>query len=157
VWRPSWEGHIAKLVKGLIVALSAVVVLEWSADPGTATLALVGAVVAVIVGDLYADMLQRDVESRRRLAWEGLRRSGDQHVGIALGAIPAVCLFVLAWTGVIDTGLALDLSVWGGIVLLGGVGYAAARLRHESISRALGHAAILALIGVFVLVIKVLH
>lgn len=131
--------------------------LDWSADPSTATLALVAAVVAVLVGDLYADMLQRDVQSRRRPAWGELRSSGEQHVGIALGAIPALCLFVLAWSGVIDTGLALDLSVWGGIALLGGIGFVAARLRHEPIARALGHAALLALVGVVVLVIKAVH
>lgn len=155
--RSPWEGHVGRTVKGLLVALSAVVVLDWSADPGTATLALIGAIVAVLVGDLYAEALQRDVLSRRRPTMNELHAIGVQHVGIPLGAAPALALFVLAWTGVIDTGLAIDLSVWGGIVLLGGLGFLAARLRDDPVLRALGHGAVLAAAGVVVLVIKTLH
>jgi hypothetical protein len=152
-----WKRHIGRAVKGLLVALAAVVVFDWSADPGTATLALIGAIVAVLAGDLYAEALQRDVLSRRGPTASEVLEIGVQHMGIPLGGVPTLALFVLAWTGLIDTALAIDISLWCGIALLGGLGFFAARLRGESARRALVHGTALAVLGVVVLVIKTLH
>jgi hypothetical protein len=132
-------------------------VLDWSADAGTAAIALIGSVVAVLAGDLYADALQRDVQSRHRPGWRELRATALDHAGIPVGALPILVLFVLAWIGRIETGVAATLAVWAGVALLGALGFMAARLRRESIARSLGHAATLALVGVVVLLIKTLH
>jgi hypothetical protein len=152
-----WARHVAKIVKGLLVALGAVVVLEWSSNPVTATLALIGATLAVLVGDVYAEVIQREIEMRRRVGLGDARGILLHYAGVPLGALPALALFVLASSELISTGLAIELSVWGGIALLGGFGFAAGRLRGEPTMRSAVHGATLALVGVVVLVFKTWH
>lgn len=155
--RVSRAGDIAKMVKGLIVAVAFVVVLDRTEDPAVASVGLAVTVLAVMVGDAYALALEREIDSRQRLGRRDLGAVFRHISAIAIGATPVLVVFVLAWIGLLEADTASNLAVWGGIALLGALGFAAAHLRGERTLRSLAHGGALALIGVGVLAIESLH
>ena len=149
--------RLDKFIEGLLVALAAVVVLEWSAEVSTATLALIGSTFALFAGTFYGELIQHEIETRQSPTAAELKGVALDASPILLGAMPALAVLLLAWAGLIGTELALTVAVWGGIGLLGTIGYGAARLREAPSFAAVLHGVSLALIGIVVLGIKTLH
>ena len=139
------------------MALAGVLVLEWSADARTASLALIGSVVALFVGNLYAEFVATDLKSGHNPTRAELRSIAIDSSAILVGAVPGLTLLGLAWAGWIEPARALAGAVWAGVVVLGGLGFVAGWLRGDSLPRCIGHGLALSLIGVVVLAIKSLH
>jgi hypothetical protein len=149
--------HVAKTIKGLLVALVAALALELTDDPGAAALGLIGTVAAVLAGNVYADFVEADIASGRRLGPRDVAGLTWHSVGIGAGAVPAFVLFVLAWLGVIAVLTAIDVAIWSGIALLLLLGYLSGRLRGDDRLHAALHGTLLALVGIGVLALKSIH
>ncbi|HMG63343.1 MAG TPA: hypothetical protein VK599_10390, partial [Streptosporangiaceae bacterium] len=62
-----WPGRVGKTVKGMFVALALVVALEREPEPLPTLLALVGAVLAFLAGELYEAAMEAQIRNRRSL------------------------------------------------------------------------------------------
>jgi hypothetical protein len=156
-WLSRRADHVSKAIKGLLLGLAAALGLELTQDAGAAALALLGTVLAVTLGNVYGDAVQHEITQKRRLRWAELRPVAGHSMGIVLGALPAFVLFVAAWLEIITVDLAIDATIWSGIGLLLVLGYAAGRLGGDSQRGALGHAVVLASLGMVVLLVKSIH
>ena len=156
-WVVRRAGHVAKTIKGLLVALVVALSLELTGDAGAAALALLGTSLAILFSNLYEDYVQREIEAGRRLGLVDLRALAGHLVGIPLGIAPAFVLFMLAWVGVISTEQAVDAVIWSGIGLLFALGYLSAWIQGNDRVHALGHGLVLAIIGIAILALKSLH
>ena len=61
-WLVRRAGHVSKTVKGLLIGLAAALGLELTQDAGAAALALAGTVLAVLLGNVYGDAIQHEIE-----------------------------------------------------------------------------------------------
>lgn len=156
-WLGRRAGHVSKAVKGLLLGLAAALGLELTNDPGAALLALLGTVVAVVVGNVYADAIQFEIERGTIFGRRALASTADHSLGILIGAIPALVLFTLAWLDIVDIDLAIDLAIWSGIGLLAVLGYVGGRLGGGTRRDAVVHGVLLAGLGIVVLAVKSLH
>lgn len=138
-WVARRAGHVAKAVKGVLIALAAALALEISSDAGAAALGLLGTVIAVMFANAYADWLQAEIERGRRLGLADLRHVAGRSLGVAAGALPAFLLFVAAWLGWLTVEATIDLAIWIGIGLLFVFGYVGGRLRGDQQAAALMH------------------
>jgi hypothetical protein len=150
-----WPGRVGKTVKGMFVALALVVALEREPDPLATLLALIGAVLAFLVGEIYDATIETQIRNRRGLMASELREIAYEQSFITAGAIPAIVIFSCAASGLLSTSLADNVTVWTGVVLLGFLGAAAGRLGHESALRCLLYGLESAVIGALVVALKV--
>ena len=67
VWLARRAGHVSKSVKGLLIGLAAVLGPELTQDAGAAALALAGTVIAALLGNMYGDGIQHEIQLGRRL------------------------------------------------------------------------------------------
>jgi DMSO/TMAO reductase YedYZ heme-binding membrane subunit len=149
--------HASRIILGLFVALVLVVALKPEPNPEATTLALIGATLALMVGEIYAHLVEEEIVTRRRPGWREIARETAEQSYIALGAAPAIILFGLAWAGAIEESTAIDISAWGGLGLLTWLGFLAAQATGRSTRAAFAHAAVLALLGAMIVAAKVLQ
>jgi len=153
-WVAKRAGYVSKGVKGVFIALAAALALDLSADAGAAALGLVGTIIAILFANAYADWLQIEIDQSRRLGLSDVPAVAGHSVGVALGALPALLLFIAAWLGLMAIATAVDLAVWTGIAMLFALGYAAGRLQGDTKPSAMSHGVKLAVVGLGVLLIK---
>jgi hypothetical protein len=151
-----WPGRVAKTIKGMFVALALVVALEREPDAVATLLALAGAVLAFLIGEIYDATIEAQIRNRRGLLATELREIAYEQSFIAAGAIPAIVIFGCASAGLLSTSLADNVTVYTGVALLGCLGVAAGRLARESALRCLLYGLQSALIGGVVVALKVL-
>jgi hypothetical protein len=151
-----WPARIGKTVKGMFVALALVVALEREPDPRATLLALAGAVLAFMVGELYDAAIEAQIRNRRGLAASEFRGIALDQSFISVGATPVMVIFAFAAAGLLSASLADNIAVWTGVVLLGLLGYVAARLAHESAIRCVRYGLESAVVGALVVALKVL-
>jgi hypothetical protein len=158
----TWEigrrgaARVGRSVKGMFVALALVAALGREQDPLPTLLALLGAVVAFTVGEVYDAAIETQIRRRHGLR---LRELGDisyEQSYIAAGAVPSIVIFIFASAGVIDAALADHLAVYTGVGLLGILGWTAGRLAGQHVLRCLLYGFEAALIGALVIAFKVL-
>lgn len=140
----------------MFVALALVAALGREEDPLPTLLALLGAVVAFIVGEVYDAGVETQIRRRHGLR---LRELGDisyEQSYIAAGAAPSIVIFIFAAAGVIDAALADNLAVYTGVGLLGALGWTAGRLAQQRMLRCLVYGLEAALLGALVIAFKVL-
>ena len=77
-------------------------------------------------------------------------------MAVIFGASFPAIFFVLAAVGAIETETAFDIAIWSGLPLTAFYGFCAARLRGEGWLAALVQAAMVALIGGFLIGLKAL-
>ena len=151
-----WPARVGKTVKGMFVALALVVALEREPDPLATLLALIGAVLAFLVGELYDATVEAQIRNRRGLTAIELREIAYEQSFITAGAIPAVIIFTCASGGLLSASLADNVTVWTGIVLLGGLGTMTGVLSRSSVFRCVLFGLESAFIGALVVVLKAL-
>jgi hypothetical protein len=160
--RVTWEigrrgaARVGRTVKGMFVALALVVALEREPDPLATLLALIGAVVAFTVGEVYDAAVEAQIRNRRGLGLGELGELSYEQSFIAAGAVPAIVVFACASVGLIDSALADNIAVYAGVALLGVLGAAAGRLAGESVPRCVLYGFEAAIIGALVIALKVL-
>ena len=151
-----WPGRAGRTVKGMFVALALVVALEREPDALATLLALIGAVFAFMVGELYDATIEAQIRMRRGLHLGELREIVYEQSFIGAGAIPAIVIFAFAAGGVLSTSLADNITVYTGVALLGGLGVTAGRMAGEGLVRCVLYGLESAVVGAFVVVLKVL-
>jgi len=142
-------------VYGSIIVLAVVTGLdEASARARTALLAIVGAALAVVLGEVYADMIgttlrQRHVPTRRQW-WKVLI---DVSFGFGAALAPEF-FFLLAYVGWISLDHAFTIAEWGGLAVLAVYVLAAARAAGLGVMRSACWAVVLTLCGVGLVELK---
>ena len=153
--RRGWAPRTSKIVRGVFLTLGLVVFLEANPDPGTTTLALIGATLAVMAGGVYGVILEREVARERRLTTRESLAVVEDYLYVLPGAIPAVAAFVAAWLGLVDPETATYLALGLGILLLGLLGFLAGRSSGRPLARCLVMSVETALFGLVALLITV--
>jgi hypothetical protein len=151
-----WPARVGKTVKGMFVALALVVALEREPDPLATLLALAGAVLAFMVGELYDAAIETQIRNRRGLTAAEFRVIAFDQAFISVGASPVIVIFGFAAAGLLSASIADNIAVWTGVVLLGALGYVAGRLGHESAIRCIRYGIESAIVGALVVALKVL-
>jgi len=142
-------------VYGSIVVLAVVTGLdEASASARQAFLASVGAAFAVVLAEIYADMIGTTMREKRppnRAEWREF--TVDVAFGFGAACFPAV-FFLFARLGWIGLGTAYALAEWVGIGVLWVYALVASRAAGHGFLRAFGWAAIVTLCGVGLVELK---
>jgi hypothetical protein len=149
--------QVARVTYGAIIGLALLVALE--AHPpgaGAVVASLLATAVAVGLAELYAEVLGTETRTRRRVARAEYRHFLADMLAVGFGiAFPAV-FFVLAVVDVLETDTAFTIAKWSGLGLIGGYGFAAARLAGNGLARALLQALGVALVGAVLIAFKAL-
>ena len=146
---------MGKTIKGMFVALALVLTLTREHDAISTLLALAGAVLAFAVGEIYEAAIEEQIRQGRPLRAAELRAIVTEQSFIAVGSFPALVIYALAAGGLVSANLADNLTLWTGLVLLGGLGFAVGRLAREPLARCLRYCADSALVGALIIVLKV--
>jgi hypothetical protein len=151
------SSDVARVIYGAIIGLALVVALE--AHPptaGQATVAVLGAAVAVGLAEIYSELIGTEARTRRPIERRQLRTAAGDALPVVFGAgFPAI-FFALATAGVMDTAPAFTLSKWTGLGLICVYGFVAGRLSGSGIGGALLHAAAVGAIGGLLILLKAL-
>jgi ABC-type transport system involved in cytochrome c biogenesis permease subunit len=149
--------EVSRVLHGSIIGLALVVALE--AHPpraGVVAVTLLTTAIAFGLADVYSEMVGTETQTRARVQRPQLLEILDGAAAAAIGtAFPAV-FFVLAALGVFDVDAAFELAKWSGLGLITAYGYAAARLTGARGFEAVRRAALAAVIGGFLILIKAL-
>ena len=149
--------QFSRLIYGAIVGLGLIVALEHE-EPGAAVMAgtLVGTGIAIGLTELYSEFLGTEVAARRRVDRAHFREMAANVAAVIFGASFPALFFVLAAVGAMEIDTAFKIAKWSGLPLTAFYGFAAARLRGEGRPAALLQAAVVALIGGFLIALKAL-
>jgi hypothetical protein len=142
-------------VYGSIVVLAVVTGLdEASATPREAFVATIGAAIAVVLAEIYADMIATTIHERRppnRAEWHEFVI--DVAFGFGAACIPAA-FFLLALADAISLGDAFTVAEWTGVGVLWIYALVASRAAGLGIARALMWAAGLTSCGIGIVELK---
>ena len=150
-----WPGRVGRTVKGMFVALALVVALEREPEPLPTLLALVGAVLAFLAGELYDAAIEARIRNRRSLLASEYRDIAYEQSFITVGAMPSIVIFIFASAGLLSTAAADNVAVWAGVGLLAALGVAAGVLARASVFRCVLSGLESGAIGALVVVLKV--
>jgi hypothetical protein len=139
----------------MFVALALVVALEREPDPLLTLLALTGAVLAFLAGELYDAAIEVQIRNRRSLLASEFREIAYEQSFITAGAIPSIVIFICAAGGLFSAAAADNVAVWAGVALLAALGVAAGRLARASVFRCVLSGLESGTIGILVVALKV--
>lgn len=149
--------QVSRVVYGSIIGLALVVALEAHPPPTGAVIAsLLGTAVAVALAELYSELVGFETQGLRDATRAQRRELAADMAAVALGIAFPVVFFVLAAAGVLDEDTAFTVAKWTGLALIGAYGYAGARLSGAGVVASLTRAAMVALIGAFLIALKAL-
>ena len=117
----------------MFVALALVVALEREPEPLPTLLALIGAVLALLAGELYEAAIEAQIQARRSLLASEFRDIAYEQSFITAGAIPSIVIFICASAGLLSAAAADNVAVWAGVGLLAALGVAAGLLARERV------------------------
>jgi hypothetical protein len=158
--RTSLEAHlgsrqVGKVVYGSIIGLALIVALE-SHPPGPGVMAvwLAGTALAVALAEVYSEVVGVETSTRQQVTRAQVGHMAEKAAAVAFGvAFPAV-FFLLSALGLFGVGTAFTVAKWSGLGLIGFYGYWAARFAGSTPSRALVKAALVALVGAGLILLK---
>ena len=149
--------QVSRVVYGSIIGLALVVALEAHPPPTGAVIAtLLGTAVAVALAELYSELVGFETQGLRDATRAQRRELAADMAAVSLGIAFPVVFFVLAAAGVLDEDTAFTVAKWTGLALIGAYGYAGARLSGAGVVASLTRAAMVALIGAFLIALKAL-
>jgi hypothetical protein len=160
--RATLESHlgsreVARVVYGAIIGLTLVVAVEKHpprAGVMAAWLLMTG--VTVALAEVYSEVIGIETRERHRVTRHQLAHLIGQGWAVAFGvAFPAV-FFLLAIPDTVELHTAFAFAKWTGLGLIGFYGYWAARFAGSPVPRALAQAAVVAVLGGFVIAFKAL-
>jgi hypothetical protein len=147
--------QVAKVVYGSIIGLALVAALAGH-PPGAGAMivSLLGTAVAVGLAEIYSEVVGAETSNRHSVTRRQLAHMLDDALAVAFGiAFPAL-FFVVALFSFITVDTAFTLAKWSGLVLIGFYGYWASRFAGAPVHRALLRAALVALVGGFLILLK---
>jgi hypothetical protein len=147
--------QVSRVVYGSIIGLALVVALEAHPPAAAAVVAsLLATAVAVALAELYSELMGLEAIRRRKASTTEVRELTVDVTAVAFGiSFPAV-FFLLAAFDLFETETAFTWAKWTGVGLIGGYGFAGARLSGASRLRSLMQATAAALIGAALIVFK---
>jgi hypothetical protein len=138
-----------------IVVLAVIIALEGKrASDADVILSLLGAIVAVLLAELYAYYVGAMIGTGRRPTGVEFRAAAADSASSLIAIAPSVLLVVLGVAGVIDLGKALVAATWVGVGVIALYALVAHRRTGLSTSRSLPLTALLALIGLGLVLLK---
>ena len=151
------SNQVSRVMYGAIIGLALVVALEAHPPrPAVMVATLLGTAVAVGLAELYSEVLETEVRTRRRVGRAHFREIATDVAAVAIGvSFPAV-FFLLSAAGAMEVGTAFEWAKWSGLVLIGFYGFCAGRLSGMGLSAAFVQAATAAAIGGFLIGLKAL-
>jgi hypothetical protein len=147
--------QVGRIVYGSIIGMALVVTLE-SHPPTASVMAiwLLGTAVAVGLAEVYSEVVGVETSTRHPVSRPQLQAMFEDAAAVGFGvAFPAV-FFLLSALGVVAIDSAFTIAKWTGLVLIGFYGYWAARFAGATPGRALVKAALVALVGAGLIVLK---
>ena len=147
--------QVGKVVYGSIIGMALVVTLE-SHPPTASVMAiwLLGTAVAVGLAEVYSEVVGVETRTRQPVSRPQLHAMFEDAAAVGFGvAFPAV-FFLLSALGVVAIDSAFTIAKWTGLVLIGFYGYWAARFAGSTPGRALVKAALVALVGAGLIILK---
>ena len=158
--RASLEQHlgsrqVGKVVYGSIIGLALVVAIQHHPPkPGVMAVWLVGTAIAVGLAEIYSEVVGVETSTRQPVSRGQWRHLWEDAGAVAFGvAFPAV-FFVIAALSFMEVETAFRLAKWTGLGLIGFYGYWAARFAGATGYRALFKAALVALVGAGLILLK---
>jgi hypothetical protein len=147
--------EVARVVYGATIGLALIVALQDHPPSAGAMIGwLLGTAVAVSLAEVYSEYVGIETSERHRVTrrqWAGLR---DEALAVAFGiGFPAV-FFLPATVGLVTVDHAFSWAKWSGLGLIGFYGFWAARFSGAPIHRALLQAALVALVGAALVLLK---
>jgi hypothetical protein len=125
-------------VYGSVIVLAVVIALDdTSVRPGEAIASVVGAALATVLAEVYADYLAGMIEAGRAPTRPELREAFRNATAGLLAAILPVVFFILAAFGVMETTTAFNFAVWTGVGVVGLYAFFANRVGGMSVTRSL--------------------
>jgi len=161
-WRRALQAHfasrlVARIVHGSIIGLALIVVFQaHPPEAGAALATLLGTALVFALAELFSESLATETRTRHHITRAELMEAWEGAVAIAVGVAGPGVFLALAALGVIDLDLALDLAKWSGLALIGGYGFAAARLAGTGTVSSLIHAGAVAAVGGLLIALKAL-
>ncbi|MFN8185640.1 MAG: hypothetical protein U0R69_01030 [Gaiellales bacterium] len=151
------SGQVAKILYGSIIVLALEVALEDHPPPPPEVIgSIVGTAFAVMLAELYSDVIALELGKRRRVRRGELGAISRKTSAVGFGAVFPVLWFALAWAGVMGTGTAFAVSKWSGLGLIGFYGFTAGRLAGNGLVRSLVQAAAVVIVGFVIISVKAL-
>jgi hypothetical protein len=149
--------QVARVIYGSIIGLALVVALEAHPPaPGVVVGTLIGTAIAVALAELYSDVVGLETRDRRKPSRIEVRHLGADSAAVAFGITFPAVFFVLAAVQAIDDEAAFTLAKWTGVGLIGLYGFAGARLAGAGLVPSCIQALCVALIGIFLILLKAL-
>lgn len=149
--------QVGRVVYGSIIGMALVVTLE-SHPPTASVMAvwLLGTAVAVGLAEVYSEVVGVETSTRRPVTRPQLHAMFEDAAAVGFGvAFPAV-FFLLSALGLVAIDAAFSIAKWTGLGLIGFYGYWAARFAGSTPGRALIKAALVALVGAGLILLKAL-
>jgi hypothetical protein len=138
-----------------IVVLAVIIALEGKRTSDTdVILSLLGAIVAVLLAELYAYYVGAMIGTGRRPTRGEFRGAAADSLSSLVAIAPSVLLVVLGVAGVIDLGKALVAATWVGVGVIAVYALVAHRRTGLSTRRSVPLAVALAVIGLGLVLLK---
>ena len=155
--RPRLAATARHAVYGSVIVLAVMIALDdTSVRPGEAAASVIGAALATVLAELYADYLAGMIEAGRAPHGAELRESfRNAAVGLCAAILPVI-FFILAGLGVMDTSTAFDAAVWTGVGVVGFYAFVANRLGGMAIPRSLFAGFAFTVLGTVLVLLKAL-
>ncbi len=136
--RPRLAATARHAVYGSVIVLAVMIALDdTSVGAGEAMASVIGAALATVLAELYADYLAGMIEAGRAPKGAELRESfRNAAVGLFAAILPVI-FFILAAFDVMDISTAFDAAVWTGVGVVGFYAFVANRLGGMGIPRSL--------------------
>jgi hypothetical protein len=110
-----------------IIVLAVILALQGKRDESDIVSTVVGALVAVLLAEAYADYIGTMIGTGRRPTWSELRGELSLTFGSMFAVLPPVFLLMLGVTGVIGLDTGFTCAKIAGILVIGSYAYVANR------------------------------
>jgi len=117
-------------VYGGLITLSVVAATSLEEDPAAWVIALTVALTNVVfwVAHVHASLISEWTHDGGRPGWEQARHRLVGELPLIMACLPTLVVLLLAWVGLYGVGLAVTLSLFIGVALLGAWGVTIARI-----------------------------
>ena len=144
-------------VYGSVIVLAVIVALDGTdVRPREVLASVLGAAIATVLAELYADYLAATIRAGRRpSAAERRERIGNAALGLLAAVLPAI-FFLLAMLGAIELEAAFAAATWTGVGVVGFYAFVANRISGAGIGYSLAIGAAFTALGAVLVLLKAL-
>lgn len=142
-------------IYGSVIVLAVIIALDETAiKPREAIASVLGAAIATVLAEIYADYLAGTIRAGRAPTKKERNLAFTDAAAGTVAAILPIAFFVLAALGVMEMPAAFDAAVWTGVAVVGFYAFAANRLGGMGITRSVLAGIAFAALGAILVLIK---